>query len=431
MLEKLEASLVDSASTRSAHPKRYYFLAILAVIYALNILDRSVFNVLMEPIKATFGLSDKTIGLIAGFGSVLFYSALGLPVARLSDRFNRRNIILIGLTFWGAMTVFCGLAKNAVALTLARVGVGIGETSSGPASQSIISDLFNKDERPRALGIYAAGGYLGIFLGYFVGGYVNQHFGWRVAFIVAGLPGIPVAMLLWLTTNEPNRYAPETQPVVEGLRSTLAFLVSQKSLVIVFIGWCIASCANYSHLIWTPSFLARVHHLSSQQIGTYAGTFAGLASMVGTLVGGAVVSYVGRFDDRWRVWTIAIAMGLAFPAWALCLFAQQFATMIVGLAIASFISGFMLTPVFAIVQTLGKPSMRATTFALVVLAAGCIGQGLGPFFVGLINDAIVGRLGSEAIRYSLLSTTSLYVVAAIFFVWSGAFVRSDIARAEQ
>src|SRR5215831_18210886 len=196
---------LDAAAPRPSviSAARYYALALLTAVYALNFLDRTIFNVLIEPIKKEFALSDTMLGLLAGFGFVLMYSALGMPIARLADRANRRNIVALGLAFWSAMTALCGMAQSVAMLAVARVGVGIGESASTPASQSIISDLFGQGERPRALGIFAMGTYIGVFLGYFFGGWVNQYFGWRMAFISAGLPGIAIAILLRFTVTEP------------------------------------------------------------------------------------------------------------------------------------------------------------------------------------------------------------------------------------
>src|SRR5712675_3093652 len=197
------AAEVNAAAKPSM--RRYYVLGVLTVVYALNFLDRTIFNVLIEPIKKEFGLSDTMMGLLAGFGFVLFYSLVGIPIARVADRVNRRNIVAAAFAFWSAMTFLCGMATSVTSLALARIGVGIGESAGTPASQSMVADLFDKNERPRALGIYAIGTYLGVFLGYFLGGYVNQHYGWRMAFFAAGLPGIALATVLWLTIAEPRR----------------------------------------------------------------------------------------------------------------------------------------------------------------------------------------------------------------------------------
>jgi len=285
-----------SAATVAASPsptRRSYVLALLTAIYALNFLDRTIFNVLIEPIKHEFALSDTMMGLLAGFGFVLFYSVLGIPIAHVADRVNRRNVVAIAFALWSAMTALCGLAQGAGTLALARIGVGIGESGGTPASQSLIADLFDKDDRPRALGIFALGTYLGVFLGYFVGGWVSQHFGWRTAFLVAGLPGLALAALMWLTVHEPARGGLHGRPassVRQNLSATLSFLLSQKSYLLVLIGFCLTSYTNYATSAWIPPFLARVHHLSSVEVGTYAGTFKGLFGMAGTLVGGVAVA---------------------------------------------------------------------------------------------------------------------------------------------
>ncbi|MGY3493635.1 spinster family MFS transporter [Bradyrhizobium sp. USDA 4502] len=421
------AAPTQAAAAPSA--RRYYVLALLTIIYALNFLDRTIFNVLIEPIKKEFTLSDTTMGLLAGFGFVLFYSLLGIPIARMADRLNRRNIVAVAFAFWSAMTYLCGLASSVTTLALARVGVGIGESAGTPASQSMIADLFDKNERPRALGIYAIGTYLGVFLGYFIGGYVNQHYGWRMAFFTAGLPGIALAAVLWLTITEPKRGAMAESFKAEPIGPTLRFLVSQPSFVIVLVGFCLTTYTNYATAVWIPPFLARIHHLTSAEIGTYAGTFKGLAGMAGTLIGGIVVAQIGRRDDRWKLWAPAIMSGLAGPVFALCMLTQNFTLMVATLALTSFMVGFHLGPIFAIAQTVAKPSMRALASAIVLLTATCFGQGVGPLAVGMINDALKGTYGVDAVRYSLLSAALTTTLGALLFVLAARAIRADIARA--
>jgi MFS family permease len=408
--------------------RRYYVLAILTVVYALNFLDRTIFNVLIEPIKKEFVLTDTTMGLLAGFGFVLFYSLLGIPIARIADRLNRRNIVAIAFAFWSAMTALCGMATSVAALALARIGVGIGESAGTPASQSLVADLFNKNERPRALGIYAIGTYLGVFLGYFIGGYINQHYGWRMAFYTAGLPGIALAAVLWLTVSEPKRGAMAETFTPEPLGPTLGFLASQKTFIIVLVGFCLTTFTNYATGAWIPPFLARVHHLSSVEIGTYAGTFKGLAGMAGTLVGGLVVAQISKRDDRWKLWAPAIMSGLAGPVFAVCMLTQDFKTMVAALALTSFLVGFHLGPIFAIAQTVAKPSMRALASAIILLTATCFGQGVGPLAVGMLNDALKNDYGAGAVRYSLLSAAVTTVLGALLFIWAARSIRDDIKR---
>jgi len=321
------------------------------------------------------------------------------------------------------------MASSVATLALARIGVGIGESAGTPASQSLVADLFDKNERPRALGIYAIGTYLGVFLGYFIGGWVNQHYGWRMAFMSAGLPGIALAAILWLTIAEPKRGDMAESFVPEPLGPTLGFLATQPSFVIVLAGFCLTTYTNYATAAWIPPFLARVHHLSSAEIGTYAGTFKGLCGIAGTLFGGLVVAKIGRRDDRWKLWAPAIMSGLAGPVFAVCMLTADFATMVAALALTSFLVGFHLGPIFAIAQTVARQSMRALASAFILLTATCFGQGIGPLAVGMLNDALKSDYGADAVRYSLLSAAVTTMLGALLFVWAARFIRADIARA--
>jgi MFS family permease len=425
------APQVAAATEAAAKPstKRYYVLGLLTIVYALNFLDRTIFNVLIEPIKKEFALSDTTMGLLAGFGFVLFYSLLGIPIARVADRLNRRNIVAIAFAFWSAMTFLCGMASSVATLAMARIGVGIGESAGTPASQSMIADLFNKNERPRALGIFAIGTYLGVFLGYFIGGYVNQHYGWRMAFYAAGLPGIALAIVMWLTISEPKRGAMAETFKPEPIGPTLGFLASQQTFIIVLIGFCLTTYTNYATAVWIPPFLARIHHLTSAEIGTYAGTFKGLCGMAGTLAGGLVVAHISRHDDRWKLWAPAITSGLAGPVFAVCMLTPDFTTMVAALALASFLVGFHLGPIFAIAQTVARPSMRALASAIILLTATCFGQGVGPLVVGMLNDTLKADFGANAVRYSLLSAAATTTLGALLFILAARSIRGDIKRA--
>ena len=179
---------------------------------------------------------------------------------------------------------------------------------------------------------------------------------WRMAFFAAGLPGIALAAVLWLTVSEPKRGAMAETFTPEPIGPTVGFLASQRSFVIVLIGFCLTTYTNYASAAWIPPFLARVHHLSSAEIGTYAGTFKGLFGMAGTLVGGLMVAQISRRDDRWKLWAPAITSGLAGPVFAVCMLTSDFATMVAALALTSFLVGFRLGPIFAIAQTVARPS---------------------------------------------------------------------------
>ncbi|MGH6752755.1 MAG: MFS transporter [Bradyrhizobium sp.] len=195
------------------------------------------------------------------------------------------------------------------------------------------------------------------------------------------------------------------------------------------IGFCLTTYTNYATSAWIPPFLARVHHLSSVEIGTYAGTFKGLAGMAGTLVGGLVVAQISKRDDRWKLWAPAIMSGLAGPVFAVCMLTPDFKIMVAALALTSFLVGFHLGPIFAIAQTVAKPSMRALASAIILLTATCFGQGVGPLAVGMINDALKNEYGANAVRYSLLSAAVTTTLGALLFIWAARSIRADIKRA--
>ena len=236
--ERAYSSPAIRAGSSAASPIRaHYALYLLTSTYALNYVDRNVFSILLESIKRDLHASDTVMGLLAGFTFVIFQGVLGLPIARLADRSERRSILAIGILLWSAMTAFSGMARTVVQLAFARIGVGVGEAASA-AAPSLISDLFPEGRRQSAMGIYSTGLYLGVFLGYFVGGWVNQYYGWRAAFFAAGAPGVIVALILRFTVDEPQRGGSEARgnigvPAVrqEPLSETLRFLAGQGSFV--------------------------------------------------------------------------------------------------------------------------------------------------------------------------------------------------------
>lgn len=202
----------EESRTESQNPyddKRYrnYVLFILTITYAFNFIDRQILVILQESIKQELLLSDSQLGLLTGIAFALFYVMMGIPIARLADRWVRRNIMSIAIGTWSFMTAISGFAQNYTHLLLARVGVGIGESGCSPPAHSMISDIFPKEKRGTALSIYSMGINIGVLFGFLLGGWINQYFGWRIAFIVVGVPGILIAFLIQFTVKEPKRGA--------------------------------------------------------------------------------------------------------------------------------------------------------------------------------------------------------------------------------
>src|SRR6478609_6470502 len=193
---------------------RNYVLLMLTLVYVFNFIDRQLLVILQEAIKKELLLSDTQLGLLSGFTFAIFYVTVGIPIARFADKGNRRNIVAISLGLWSLMTTFSGLAKNFIQLLLARVGVGVGEAGGSPPAHAMISDYFPPEKRSTALSIYSAGIYFGILIGFLMGGYLNQHLGWRTAFFIVGVPGIIFSLLFYATVKEPRRGATDIDTTV-------------------------------------------------------------------------------------------------------------------------------------------------------------------------------------------------------------------------
>ncbi len=210
-----------------------YVLGLLLVVYASNFLDRQILAILLQPIKQEMGLSDTQLGLLSGIAFALFYATLGIPLARWADKHNRVNLISVCIAIWSGMTALTGMAGNFLQLLLARIGVGIGEAGCSPPAHSIIADYFAADTRAKAMAIYFLGLPLGSVLGYLLGGWINELYGWRIALLCVGLPGLVLAVVVRLTLREPPRGhadgIKETDQLAPSLKETLAGLWSNHS----------------------------------------------------------------------------------------------------------------------------------------------------------------------------------------------------------
>jgi MFS family permease len=430
--KKTAAGQVAVSPSPKTSVAAYYALGMLTLIYSLNFLDRTVITILIDPIKRDYHLSDKMMGFISGFGFVIMYSILAAPVARWADRGNRRSIITWGLVLWSGMTALAGIARNALQLTLSRFGVGVGEAAGTAPSASMISDLFPGETRSSAMSIYQLGPVFGGFLGAFIGGWVNQYYGWHDAFLVAGIPGLLVALLFRFTVKEPARGHSEPKKVStaqQNLRETFRFMLRQRCYVLILIGFCFTTFTQFGFGTWAAPFLGRIHHLNTAQIGTYIGTVRAGAGLVGTLGGGYLSDWMGRKDVRWRIYISAICSILAFPGVLLFVFAKSLFVCIVGFTIVSMMSPVHVGPIVAASHSVVKVGMRAFSTSVVYLVSELIGLGLGPFLIGVFNDHYAYRFGVGVIRYSMSTAAITTLAGGLLFIAAAQFLQRDMTRA--
>lgn len=407
-------------------------LGAIVVVTVFNFLDRQILSILLEPIREEFGLTDTQIGLMSGFAFSLFYSLFSIPLARFADRHSRTLLIVWVVAVWSVMTAMCGLAIGFYTLLLARICVGINEAGSSPASQSLIADYFAPKERATAMGIYSSGIYFGIMLGFLLGGWINEYMGWRMAFVVVGLPGILVAFVFWLTVREPRRGQSEMvrdEGEMPTLTEVFRVIWLRKSFRYMPFAMGFSAFVVYCNLIWAPSFFIRTHGMSTAEVGTWLAFTAGLFGMGGSYFGGFISDrIVSRTKDaRWYMWIPAAATLLSLPFLvAVYLWPSPVPAMLIFSAVW-FLGNMWIGPTFAMVQGISPLRMRATSLAILVLINNIIGLGLGPLVVGILSDVYSPAIGVESLRYALLSATiPAGVLSGIHFIFISRTIRQDL-----
>lgn len=294
-------TLEDSAAHKRFIAMRRYVLGLLVVVYTFNFIDRQILAILLPAIKAEFGVTDTILGFLAGSAFALFYATLGVPIALLADRWNRRNLIALALAIWSGMTALSGVAANIVHLALARIGVGIGEAGCSPPAHSIISDLYGPEERSTAMGIFTLGISAGIMIAYLAGGWVAENIGWREAFLIVGLPGLVLALLVRFTVREPVRGQSDGKldsTARPGIVDVARFLLRRKSFLHLAVGSGLASFIGYAVISFFPTFLFRSHGMNLSEIGVWLGIILGTAGGLGFAGGGYVADKLGRRGQR-------------------------------------------------------------------------------------------------------------------------------------
>jgi MFS family permease len=408
-----------------------YALGLLVVVYVFNFIDRSILSILLESIKEEFQVSDAFLGLLSGPAFAILYSIVGLPIARWSDRGTRTTIISLAVLAWSGMTAVTGLVTTFSQLMLARIGVGIGEAGCSPPAHSLISDYFPLARRATALSIYALGIPIGGGIGFLAGGWLDEFFDWRMAFIVVGLPGVLLALIVKLTLKEPKRGTFD-EPIAAGtpqpsVGQVLRFLNGLKSFRHMAIAASLHAFYGYGAAAFLAAFFRRSHDMDPGELGTWLASIAFTAGAAGTFLGGYLSDRLGRRDERWYMWVPGLAT-LAFVPFAFLLYLS--ADPYIGLLLyfpGSILGGMWLGPTFAMTQTLVPPNMRATAAAILLFAINMIGLALGPQGVGILSDLLVPTFGNESLRYALLITVVGFALwSMIHYAMASRTLRADL-----
>lgn len=420
----------ESGAVRRA---RITSMVMLFIVSTFNYIDRTIISILQVPIKNELHLSDAQMGALTGLSFALFYTTFSLPIARLADRANRRNIIALSLFVWSGMTALSGLARNYAMLVLFRIGVAVGEAGSIPATQSIIADYYPPNRRATALAIWGLSLPIGLMAGYGLTGKLAQIFDWRVVFAMVGGAGVLFAPIMFFLTREPQRGRFDPPALAKDsdtstLFGTLREMAGMRVLRFLMIAAALHGFTQYSLMNWTVPFYVRLHEMSLANVGFYMALASGLGGAIGMFFGGFLADRLGQRDERWRVWVI----GLSFLATVVAGLGQLLAQSLnVSLAFGFLVAIFQIAyygPIVAVVQTLVSARQRAFVGALLLLVFNIVGLGLGPFLTGALSDYLAGFFGEESLRWSMVACLASSAVAGVAFLWIGSAFRSEIQR---
>ncbi|WP_397576649.1 spinster family MFS transporter [Sphingorhabdus sp.] len=418
-----DRTAVRSGGLAITNPKIMLFALLL--VYILNFLDRQIINILAEPIKGELGLSDTQLGLLAGPAFAVFYAVLGIPIARYADnaKTNRVWLISVCLAVWSAMTALCGVAQNFVQLALARIGVGVGEAGCTPAAHSLIADSVPPEKRSSAIAFFGLGIPIGGLLGLIIGGVVNDQYGWRMALMLVGMPGILLAFLLPLLIRDPRRCADSAHfntadsPVKAKLsiKDAVGEVFASKAYLYVFIAASFTAFLSYGKGLWTISFFIRSHGLSTTEAGLAMAVALGISGIIGTWLGGKMADVFGKRDKRHILTLPAIGMAIAAPILFAGYWAEDWRIAVALLILPTILNSAYYGPAYGCVQGLVRPEARAIAASLVVFGQNLIGLGMGPLLFGMLSDWLQPMAGDESVRWVLYGAAWLGLIPAFFF----------------
>lgn len=414
---------------------RHYFLLVVTVILLCNYVDRMALAILLQDIKVDLRLSDTQLGLLSGIAFAIFYSLMGLPIARWADRGNRVTIISLTAALWSVAVALCGMAGSFVQLLLIRIGVAVGEAGCIPPAFSLIADNFSRAERPRATAIYGMGGALSFVVGFFGAGWLNDRYGWRMTFVLLALPGLVLAVVAWLTLREPRNMKPAQKATARpasqpGSREVCVTLWANATFRHLVICLSVLYLFGYGILQWQPAFFIRSYGFTTAEVGTWLAVVYGLGGLTGTYLGGEWASRYAARNERLQLRAMAIAIAISGVLSVLAYLSTNpyWAFALIGMYV--FAEYTINGPLLATIQSIVPDHMRAVSIALVYLVANLIGMGLGPLAAGALSDAFQPWAGDESLRYALLILSPGYCWGA-WHAWRGSnTVTRDLAAVQ-
>jgi len=412
----------------------WFVLAMLVAVYICSWFDRYLMVISMDSIRLELGISDTQLGLLTGVAYSLVYACAGLFVARWSDLSSRKRIIAGGLALWCLLSMACAAVGNFLQLALVRFGAGAAESSAGPASHSLISDYFGPERRATALAIHSVGLYVGVGLGLGIGSWLLANHGWRHSFLLAGIPGLVLAVIFLIGVREPPRQHAARLPQADhaahpSLTALLREVALRRSFVAYTIGVGLLVYASSAVDTWGAMFLMRVHGIDTVEVGAHFAVLAPTAGIIGTLLFSALADRLARRDPRWYLWIAGGGALCAGPFILAFLYAPR-DWVFVCYAAEVFFSASFMAPVIAVSQRLMPPRTRALSSALILLSFNIIGSTFGNLATGMLSDLMTSLLGPTGIRTALSFNVSGSIIGVALIFIGARWLHADLARLE-
>jgi predicted MFS family arabinose efflux permease len=414
---------------------RRYALAVMTAVYTCNLLDRFLMGLLLQPIKEDLRLSDTQLGFLTGIAFGLFYATLGLPIARWADRGNRVTITSLAIGLWGLTVMACLFVTNYFHLVVARIAAAVGESGCKPPTLSLLGDYFPQSAaRTRAMSIWWLGAPLATLISFIVGGRLNELYGWRIAFFLMGVPGLLLAVLVKFTLVEPRTRSgnPDTQNgALPTLKEVIRILWHRRSCRHLTLALILFFTMGFGLDPWNTAFMMRSHGIGTAELGIWFGLISSAGGIVGLLSGSYVANRWFADNERGQMHMCAVSIAATVPCYVAFLLLPQKHMALIMLMPWMLVINFFVGPVYALMQRLVPDEMRATTMALVMLLYNLIGMGLGPQVVGILSDSLSLLLGSDSLRYAMLSMSFVALWSAYHFWEVGRTVKEDLAELAQ
>ncbi|HKG47758.1 MAG TPA: MFS transporter [Pyrinomonadaceae bacterium] len=393
----------------------WYALWLLTIVYVFNYLDRTIIYILLPLIKREMAFTDLQLAMLGSMSFVIFFTLLGIPFGRLADRAVRKNMIAAGLAVWSVFSGLTGFANGFWSLLLCRVMVGVGEATLGPAALSLLSDYFPPRVRATVQAIYSSGIAIGAGLAFFLGGWLGQYYGWRLAFYVLGFPGLVIAVLVYLLREQP-RGTTEVATTKYTARDW-KILFNSVPLRYHYLGYGLFGLAANNLSFWGATFVTRVYKLDLLTIGFYGGVLTLIAGVPGTILGGYFADRFRRFGRGGRMLFGAIAALIAVPFWLLFIFSGNLLLLLIANLVLLALSLVWLGPAAADVHDIAGPELRGLGIGVYFFAV-IMAYGLGSLVIGQLNDWLGAATAPLNMRYSMLLCPLACLVAA-FSLWRG------------